>query len=305
MNEQNDKQVDKRISSFLSAVDRGAIPPDKQSLNKLQEQSSAEFLASSADRILQPEKTRTISLWRTIMKSKITKIAAAVIIIVVVVGLYHYTGSFHGTTAAFATSDVITAMKQVQWTHATCKIIDDINVPVDKLKYWNGLEFWQSIDPYRNISIGSSGDIEFTELNSEKVYDPNNNTITITSPRYPEKDPPASMQEIWLDFVSDFEKEEGAKIEYSDSVYEDRPAKIIKVDYTKESGWHEEITVIVDAETHLARKFMVYQKTTKGVSGTILMLIDYPPTGPKDIYEAGAPHDAKIDKVIDNFDEEK
>jgi hypothetical protein len=245
------------------------------------------------------------NIGRIIMKSKITKItAAAVIIIVVMAGLYHYTGSFNGTTAAFATSDVITAMKQVQWTHATVQMIDDSNVPVDKLKYWNGREFWQSIDPYRSISIGPSGDIEFTELNSKKVYDPKNNTITITSPRYPEKDWPASMQEIWLDFVSDFEKDEGAKVEYSDSVYEDRPAKIIKVDYTKESGWHEEITVIVDAETRLARKIMVYQKTTNGISGTILILIDYPPTGPKDIYEAGAPHDAEV-KVIDNLDEGK
>jgi hypothetical protein len=245
------------------------------------------------------------NIWRTIMKSRITKLAtAAAIIIVVMVGLYHYTGFFHGTTAAFATSDVIAAMKQVQWTHATLQMIDDVNVPVDKLKYWNGREFWQSIDPSRSISIGSSGDIEFTELNSKKIYDPNTNTITITYPRHPEKDPPASMQEIWLDFVSDFEKDEDAKVEYSDSVYEDRPAKIIKVDYTKESGWHEEITVIVDVETHLARKIMVYQKTTKGVSGTILALIDYPHTGPKDIYEAGAPHDAEV-KVIDNFAEGK
>ena len=161
------------------------------------------------------------NIWRIITKSRIAKIAAAaVIIIVVMVGLYHYTGSFHGTTAAFATSDVITAMKQVQWTHATLQWVESNNVPVDKLKYWDGLECWQSIDPYRTISIGLSGDIEFTELNSEKVYDPKNNTITITSPRYPEKDPPASMQEIWLDGALGLEKS-GAKVEYSDSVYQD------------------------------------------------------------------------------------
>ena len=304
MTAQNDEHKDKRMSLLLSSVDHGTNEPDRQFLDKLKKQSTAEFLAFSTDGKKQSEKTIPISKWRIIMKSRITKITtAAAIIIVVMVSLYHYTGSFHGTTAAFATSDVITAMKQVQWTHATLQWIDHNNVPVDKLKYWNGLEFWQSIDPYRTISIGLSGDIEFTELNSEKVYDPKNNTITITFPRYPEKDPSASMQEIWLDCVSDLEKS-GAKVEYSDSVYEDRPAKIIKVDYTKESGWHEEITIIVDAETHLARKFMVYQKTTKGVSGTILMLIDYPSTGPKNIYEAGAPHDAKV-KVIDNFDEEK
>jgi len=300
MKAENNKKADKWVSLFLSAVDRGAAAPDEQFLDKLQKQSTTKFLVCSANRI----KTRRVSLWKTIMKSKITKIpAAAVIIILVMVGLYHYTGFFHGTTAAFATSDVITAMKQVKWTHATYKFIDHNNVPVDKLKYWNGLEYWQSIEPYRSISIRPSGDIEFTELNSKKVYDPKNNTITITSPRYAEKDPPASMQEIWLDGVLGLEKS-GAKVEYSDSVYEGRPAKIIKVDYTKESGWHEEITVIVDAETHLARKIIVYQKTTKGVSGTILALIDYPPTGPKDIYEAGAPHDAEV-KVIDNSNERK
>jgi len=194
-------------------------------------------------------------------------------------------------------------MKQVQWTHATQQWIDANNVPAEKLDYWNGREFWQSIDPYRTISVGVNGDIKFTDLTSKKVYDPKNNTITVTLNYHSEQDPPGSMQEVWLDCVSDLEKS-GAKVEYSDSIYEDRSAKIIYVDYTKESGWHEEITIIADTETRLARKIAVYQKTTKGVSGTILMLIDYPSTGPKDIYEAGAPHDAVV-KVIDNFDEQK
>jgi hypothetical protein len=245
-----------------------------------------------------------VNIWRIIMKSRITKITtAAAIILVAMVGLYRHTGSFHGTTAAFATSDVIAAMKQVQWLHATQQMIDTHNVPDDKIEYWNGRESWQSIDPYRTISIGQSGDITFTELNSKKVYDPKNNTITITFSHSSEIDPPANMQEAWLNGILSLEKE-GAKVEYSDSVYEDRPAKIIKVDYTKESGWHEEITIIADAETHLARKYTVYQKTAEGVRGTILMFIDYPSTGPKDIYEAGAPRDAEV-KVINNPNEEK
>jgi hypothetical protein len=103
MNEQNDKKVDKRISSFLSAVDSSAIPPDKQSLNKLQEQSTAEFLASSAHKNARLEKTTTISLWRLGTKSRITKIAAAaVIIIAAVLAVQHFSGSIDGTTAAWA-----------------------------------------------------------------------------------------------------------------------------------------------------------------------------------------------------------
>lgn len=102
MNEQNDKQADKRISSFLSAVDRGSAAPDEQFLDKLQEQSTAEFLASSADRILQSEKTTTISLSRTIIKSKIAKlVVAASIIVVALIGM-HLLSSISGTSVAFA-----------------------------------------------------------------------------------------------------------------------------------------------------------------------------------------------------------
>ena len=56
MSEQNDKQADKRISSFLSSVDHGSAAPDEQFLDKLQKQSSAEFIASSVHRNAQSEK---------------------------------------------------------------------------------------------------------------------------------------------------------------------------------------------------------------------------------------------------------
>jgi ankyrin repeat protein len=80
MNEQNDKQADKRISSFLSSVDSSATPPDKQSLNKLQEQSTAEFLAATTHKNVQSEKTGTTSLWQIVTKGRIIKLAAAAVI---------------------------------------------------------------------------------------------------------------------------------------------------------------------------------------------------------------------------------
>jgi hypothetical protein len=304
MKARNDKHIDKRISLMLSSVNRRTNEPDKQFLEKLREQSTAEFEGYPAGSSKKLAKTTNFSKWRTIMNSRITKIAAAAaMIIIAVVCFYLYTGSFHGTTAAFAMSDVIAAMRQVNWMHATEQWVDANNIPAEKFDYWNGREFWQSIDPYRTISVRANGDIEFTELNSKKVYDPKNNTIIVTLNYHSEQDPPASMEEVWLNCVSRLE-ESGAKVEYSDSVYEGRQAKIIHVDYTKESGWHEEITIVADTETRLARTIAIYQKTTEGVSGTILMLIDYPSTGPKDIYEAGAPRDAVV-KVIDNSDEEK
>ena len=302
MNMPNDKKEENRLSLLLSSVQKQTLTPDKEFLDKLKDKSLAEFLTSSTDQTRKSQ-IKTIPIWRIIMKSNITKFAAAaVIIVVVIVSINHYAGLFHGTTTAFAASDVIVAMRQVQWMHATQQMVDINNVPVDKLEYWNGGEYWQSIDPYRTITVRPNGEIEFADLNTKKVYDPKNKTITITLEHNPRPDSPASMQEVWLNAISGLE-EVGAKVEYSDSEYEGRPVKVINADYTKESGWHEEITIIADAETHLARKIAVYQKTTDGVSGTILMLIDYPSTGPKDIYEAGAPRDAKIIQNIPNEDQ--
>ena len=55
MKAQNDKHEDKIMSLLLSAVDQGANEPDRQFLDKLKEQSTAEFLAHSADSNKQSE----------------------------------------------------------------------------------------------------------------------------------------------------------------------------------------------------------------------------------------------------------
>ncbi len=88
MTAQNDKQIDKRVSSMLSSVDRRTNEPDKQFLEELRERSTAEFLAHSTDSGGKTENTIPISKWKIIMKSKITKIAAAAVIIgAVILGL--------------------------------------------------------------------------------------------------------------------------------------------------------------------------------------------------------------------------
>jgi hypothetical protein len=86
MTAQNDKQIDKRISSMLSSVNQDTNEPDKQFLEELRKQSTAEFLAHSTDSN-QPEKTIPIPKWRIIMKSPIAKLAAAAIIIAAAIGI--------------------------------------------------------------------------------------------------------------------------------------------------------------------------------------------------------------------------
>ena len=239
------------------------------------------------------------STWRTIMKSRITKLAAAAVIkVTVIVSLRLYTGSVDITTPAFAVSDVITAMQRTPWLHATGQWVGDTNnVPPDTLKQWEKAEWWYSIDPYRMFIIEQGGKIEVTTSDSIKLYDPKNNTITVTSPHHPEETPPASMPVIYLRAISELEKR-GARVQYSDSTYGDRSAKIINVDYSTEEGFRGKITIIADAKTRLAKKMILYQASA-GESGTLSMVFDYPSSGPADIYEAGAPRDAEV-KVVDN-----
>jgi len=82
---QNDKQIDKRISLMLSLVNRCTNEPDKQFLEKLREQSTAEFEGCLTGSSKKLEKIINFSKWRIIMGSRITKIAAVAAIIIVAV----------------------------------------------------------------------------------------------------------------------------------------------------------------------------------------------------------------------------
>jgi len=115
MKAQNDKQKDKRMSLLLSAVDYGANEPDRQFLDKLKEQSAAEFLAVSMDGNKQSEKTIPISRWKIIMKSRITKLAAAAVTIIIVV--LSVTVLDKSIPSAYALEQTMKAYEMVRVSH--------------------------------------------------------------------------------------------------------------------------------------------------------------------------------------------
>jgi hypothetical protein len=102
MTAQNDKNTDKRISLLLSTINHGANEPDKQFLDKLKERSTAEFVAHPADGNQTSEKTIPISRWRIIMKSPITKLAAAALVIAAVIGISRLGDSIGMTSVTWA-----------------------------------------------------------------------------------------------------------------------------------------------------------------------------------------------------------
>jgi len=89
---------DAKFSSLLSSVGRKSVAPDREFLNKLKEESAKTFEASLSDgsgRLR--ESINSISVWRTIMRSPITKIAAVAVVITGVLVVMHFAGLSTGT----------------------------------------------------------------------------------------------------------------------------------------------------------------------------------------------------------------
>jgi hypothetical protein len=103
---------DERFSSLLSSVGRKSVAPDREFLNKLREESTQTFEASSRKRSGHlRESTNSISMWRTIMRSPITKIAAAAVVITGVLVAMHFAGL---STATVTFADVIKPILNAQ-----------------------------------------------------------------------------------------------------------------------------------------------------------------------------------------------
>ncbi|MBW8040056.1 MAG: hypothetical protein FVQ85_08665 [Planctomycetes bacterium] len=247
----------------------------------------------------QPE-TESSSLWRTIMKSPIAKLAAAAgIIIAVLIGIHQLGDSIE--TVALA--DVIEAMHNAEWVH--CHIVTDFTGVDEEIATKNagiGWEGWESVNPLRSIEKHNNGKIYFTEEYKGKTsrYDPESNTITIVEYKNPSTSQQdyAGIGDMYFKQISEWEKQ-GNKANYEEGIYEGYPVIIISIDVTSDYGRRTKMSIIVESETYLPKKLTAKQWLKDQYEGLISGTFDYPETGPKDIYALGVPLTAK---VIDKTD---
>jgi hypothetical protein len=235
-------------------------------------------------------------LWRTIVKNPITKLAtAAVLVVAVLWGIHHVGGR---DTASVALADVIEAMHNTEWAH--CHIVVDVtgvDEEIAKKNRGKGWESWESVNPLCRIEKHNNGKIYFTEKNQGKTsrYDPETNTITIVEYEKPStsQEDYASIGDMYIKQISAFEKQ-GNKVNYEEGVYEGHPVRIISIDVTSNYGRRTKMSVIIESENHLPKKFTAQQWLKGQYEGLISGTFDYPETGPKDIYALGVPRTAKI-----------
>ena len=272
-------------------------------IKKLQVEPRTEVSKRNLDDALAAQKKATSSahskptFGRIIMKSPIIKLAAAAAIIIAAILLLH-NGPVDITSPAFGIDKVIKAMQKAEWIHCVMTLEQFNGDPnVTTMNIGDGWESWQSVNPMLSVEKHSDGKIYFTEKETARTYsyDPQTNIITVTY-----KNPDASQEtytslaDMYIKQLADAEKN-GAKIKQKEDIYQEKPVKIIDLNYTSEGGLNSLVSIVIDSETFLPIKLTWQQKhLKKGYGGKMTGIFDYPQSGPKDIYEAGAPQDAKI-----------
>jgi len=238
---------------------------------------------------------RVLDAWRTIKRSNRSKIAAAAAVVVCIslsMILMDNTSS-----PAFGMSDVMAAMRKAEWMHITYEYAESdagLEVAEPQIR-----ESWLSVNPMRDITVFKNGDIGYTQYSTDQMraqrYDAETNVLTT---RYI----PASVNSSYTSIVDKIFgdiaelEERGAAIEYTDSVDDSRPAVIMNVDFTDDNSVHGRGSILIDVETRLPKRATLISEQS-GKSSTVDIVFDYPKTGPADVYQAGAPHEAES-KVI-------
>jgi len=288
----------KRLEALLGCAGRiGELSADARTCESAKQ---AVFTAIKSEE-MKPARKASTSLkfiWGTIVKSRITKVAIPAVVAVGVILAWFYS-SVSITSPAFGVEDVLDAMRKAKWMHIEYEIAE-LNADPNAIgKAKRQVETWISVDPRRLIVVRADGSIDFSdeELGKTASYDPETNTITLTTyEANMSNEQASSIGDLLLKQLSELEKR-GDKVTYSDAIYQDKLVTRIDVDRSDESGAGQRMSMFVDPQTHLPRK-LTFEQVASGQRVVASGIFDYPERGPTDIYEAGAPRDAEL-KTID------
>ncbi|MHC4571549.1 MAG: hypothetical protein ACYS0C_05685 [Planctomycetota bacterium] len=219
------------------------------------------------------------------MKSRITKIAAAVVIIIaVLVGIKQFGGSIDG--AGVALGDTIRTMKKMPWVHVMAE--------VDTTEHKGPMDSWVSFQPYIMVLKRPDGTILYADLSEEVKYDYDllNNTITISAvPDLSNTMGPKSHFDLLEHMIENLEAND-AEISREESVLDGKAVEIIH-----SVSDIQDVRMVRDKE----RNLLISAESQKFVNGpeqgAVVIKFEYPQQGPADIYAVGVPRDAK---VVDN-----
>lgn len=266
--------------------------PDPSHRDKLEQ----DLLAAMAKQPQQKESP--IKIWRTIMKTKIAKLAtAAVIIIAVTLGLT--TVLEHSATPAWAIEDTIAAIGQfdaiymsglIDASHQDFNDVQDLVLPGD-----NGIKFelWANANEQRTSSKDvrlqiADGVVMAVQNEVTYTYDPNSNTVSVEPGRHVKIRP-------WLSagFFESIEKiNENWQVIYGKDPATGRDRAFVTCSYSPEckSWWFE-----FDLESDLPVRFKQWYNTRReGAPAIDFQRIVYFEELPDQLFEFEIPEGATV-----------
>ncbi len=273
------KMDEERIRQCFEAVSRFKLSDDVTARDlKRVKQRLTEYTSK--------QKTEHRDIWRTIMKSKITKIAAAAVITVAAI-LALQNGSVDIAAPAFA--EMIEAMKKMPWMHQISKGFER--------GVEGTAEQWVSFESKVWIGKNYDGTVVYFdyEKHSNYTYDPNSNTVTIS---YLHQDKPSlELSSPWsvLEKILEALTEQGAEITQKQGEYRGKTVQIQEVSLTTVNNEDQKLHLFVDPRSHL---LLAGKVKATDADGNVVMdgdiKFEYPEKGPRDIYDLGVPRSATI-----------
>jgi len=244
-----------------------------------------------------PAKTKP-ALWRIIMKSKITKLAAAAVIIIgVLIGIYYSGGSVDGTSVAFA--NVREAVKNVPWVNIVGKEWNNSTNKYAEFEHWISLPN-KIIAKKRNLTFQTDRFlIVWSDYRSHKreIYDSNSGTLKF---QYENREFDVNEDDTidYLRSIIEPRIKKYSTITQRRGLYDGRQVNVYELIYDEE-GYTVNAKFLTDTSSNLpiTISFQVLGEDGKP-SYTHEGKCSYPVQGPVDIYDLGVPNDVII---VDEF----
>jgi hypothetical protein len=226
------------------------------------------------------------SIWRTIMKSRATKlVTAAVIVAAILISISHVNET---VVKAVEFEEITQAMQHVPWMHAVATGFEPRTGGL--AEQWIGFE--SKIHAGR-LANGTA--LFLSEKDHQQLdYDPNSRTITV---RYLESLPlDMTSPPAVLTTMHQLLEQQGAQIVAKMGSYQGRKVQIqdITLSNVGEQGGSQSLTLYVDPDSKLIHAAEAKALDSAGkvvMAGTITF--DYPSSGPQGIYDLGVPRDAR------------
>ena len=265
---------------------------------KTYDKALGSFLRAVDEHIEQKPVPGEPEIWRKIMKSRITKLAtAAIILITSYVVLYQSGGSIDVASISFA--QVTENMRQMPWLHGVAEVKQAAGTEIVDIRF----EAWLSFERQLAVVKDSNGKVMFQDdlKHISQAYDSNTETITILRDKGLNWNKNlSSVRDVPGVLIKLFE-EAGEKVVRETGKYKGkdvlifRTSALLAMTSQISDDMDMKVEMAVDAERQVVvfinqKAFDKDGKLTEEVN----INFDYPETGPESIYDLGVPRSTKI-----------